>query len=99
MSNSITRTTTVTAGQSGGTGSPAPRIPHALSRCNGLSCLADGPTGVADDAWCPAGPEEVPERPLHGSGCTVGLAGFEPAASCSQSKRANQAALQPAEPK
>ena len=26
---------------------------------------------------------------------TVGLAGFEPAASCSQSKRANQAALQP----
>ena len=29
--------------------------------------------------------------------CLVGLAGFEPAASCSQSKRASQAALQPAD--
>ena len=29
----------------------------------------------------------------------VGMAGFEPAASCSQSRRANQAALHPAEPK
>jgi hypothetical protein len=28
----------------------------------------------------------------------VGMAGFEPAASCSQSRRANQAALHPAEP-
>src|ERR1700730_16281686 len=30
-------------------------------------------------------------------GDVVGLAGFEPAASCSQSKRASQAALQPAD--
>ncbi len=28
----------------------------------------------------------------------VGMAGFEPAASCSQSRRANQAAPHPAEP-
>ncbi len=36
--------------------------------------------------------------PLHAADATVGMPGFEPGASCSQSRRANQAAPHPARP-
>ncbi len=61
---------------------------------------------VTDRSWATSGNARQSESPagtvdkgltIH-SKIAVGMAGFEPAASCSQSRRANQAALHPVPP-